>query len=536
MGLISRIKNIFRKGGVQLGLYKTLSQITDDERIATPVSEYERIARDKRYYADEFPQVEYKNSYGDDCKRKLRSLNIAKMAARRLASIIFNEQCDISLSDKKANDLITDVLTNEHFYLNFEEFLEKAIALGGGAARPYIQDDEIKIAWVDADQFYPLHTNTNEISEAAIASRSTRIMDKAVWYYTLLEFHEWKASQDEGTGAQANYQITYELYKSEDENTVGTQVSLNELDEYAGLEPHTGLVDVGHNLFAYFKTPGTNNVTLTSPLGLGIIDNSINIIHAINTTHDQFVWEVKMGKRRVAVPAQMLRAGKNFGSGTHDETHPLMFDSDQDVYEAMYGDEDMKITDLTTSIRNDQYQATMDYFLHEFENQVGLSAGTFTSSPDGVQTATEVVSNNSMTYQTRSSYLTQVEKFINDLVDAILELAKCGELFDDGKKRWDGDIDETDVNVHFDDGVFVDKDAQAKQDMLAVTSGVMPKKQFLMRNYGLSEEDADEWLAQVQSETPEPAPSVESSLFGGDGDGGDDNGHSSADDGQGSED
>lgn len=536
MGLLNVIKNLFWKGGEKVDDLKSLSEITDDSRISIPAIEYDRINNAKNYYSDTFDPVKYKNSYGVNCEHKLMSLNMAKMASRRLASIIFNEQCEISLSDDNANSLIESVLTNEHFYLNFEEFLEKAIALGGGAARPYVDGNEIKIAWIDADQFYPLHTNTNEINEAAIARRNVVTEHDTTVYYTLLEFHEWKDVRDEESDVDCNYQVTYELYRSESEDTVGNQKPLATLPEYEDLPPHANLAEVQHNLFSYFKTPGANNIMFGSPLGLGIVDNTENIIRAINLTHDQFVWEVKMGKQRVAVPAEMLRPADGFGDANDDMAHPQMFDSDETVYQAMYGDEDMKVTSLTTAIRNEQYEASMDYFLHEFENQVGLSSGTFTTTPSGVQTATEVVSNNSMTYQTRSSYLTQVERFIDDLVDAILELAKKGDLFDDGKVRWDGDIDEIEVNIHFDDGVFVDKDAQAKQDMLAVTSGVMPKKQFLIRNYGLSDEDADEWIAAVQNETPEPAPSAETGLFGGDGRGGDGNGDSSADDGQGVED
>ncbi|MEM1455586.1 phage portal protein [Pediococcus pentosaceus] len=497
---------MFRKGGAKLGMIKSLGLITDDERIAIPATEYERITIDKNYYADIFPLIHYKNSYGYECHRKLRSLNIAKMAAKRLASIIFNEQCDISLEgDETANQVVEDVMINDHFYLNFEEFLEKAIALGGGAARPYVEGNKIKIAWINADQFYPLHFNTNEINEAAIASKTTRVENKMTVYYTLLEFHQWKDSVDDSSGQKANYEVTYELYRSESDEVVGQQVPLNTLQEYAELSERTAWADVQHNLFAYFKTPGTNNITFGSPLGLGIIDNSINIIHAINQTHDQFVWEVKMGKRRVAVPAEMLRPGKKFGEVVgEDESHPMMFDSAQNVYEAMYGMDDLKITDLTSDIRNTQYQEAMDYFVHEFENQIGLSSGTFSTSPDGIQTATEVVSNNSMTYQTRSSYITQVEKFINELINAILELAKCGELFEDGKPRWDGDSDKIEVNVHFDDGVFVDKDKQMDEDLKNVVAGVLSKATFLKRNYGLSDDDIAEELGRIQNEQPEP--------------------------------
>ena len=475
-----------------------LNNITDDPRISIASDEYERINMAKRYYKDDLGRVSYLNSYGRKMNRDLVSINVTKMAARRLASVIFNEQCTITLGDADAtdaNELIGQVLADNDFYNQYEEKLEEAIALGGGAIRPYVDNDKIKLAWVNASQFYPLHSNSNGIDEAAIASQTTVTENNMNVYYTLLEFHEWNP---DGT-----YKITNELYRSENVNTVGIQVPLDTLDEYKNLQPQVILTGLTKPLFAYFKAPGANNKQLGSPLGLGLVDNSKKIIDAINQTHDSYYWEVKMGQRRVAVPAEMLKPGTTFGNDEVDEQRPPVFDPEENVFVQMYGDDDMKITDLTSPIRNDQYQATMNFFLEEFENAIGLSQGTFTSTPSGVQTATEVVTNNSMTYQTRSSYLTQVSKQINGLIIAILELMECGGLFDDGKTRWSGDPESVDINIDFADGVFTDKTTQFTQDSQAVTMGVMPKKRFLMRNFSLDEEQADQWLAELNEEQPE---------------------------------
>ena len=195
----------------------------------------------------------------------------------------------------------------------------------------------------------------------------------------------------------------------------------------------------------------------------------------------------------------------------------------------------MKVTDLTSPIRNVQYQATMSFFLREFENQTGLSQGTFTTDGESVKTATEVVSNNSMTYQTRSSYLTQVEKQIIALVRAILYTAENGQLFSNGQPLWTGDVDKIETIVDFNDGVFVDQEAQFSKDMQAMDDGVMPKLEFLVRNYGLDESTAQQWLDQVDEETPEPPAMNESSLFGGGEEGGDENDNNSKSNEPGSE-
>lgn len=515
MGLIESIKDLFRKGGAKVGMVKTLVHITDDERIHVPQREYDRIVRAKHYYADDFPKVKYKNSYGDLCDRQLSSINMTKQVARRLASLIFNEQCNVAANqeDDAAHVLIDKVLKASNFYTNYEERLERGISTGGMAIMPYVEDDQIKLSWINAEQFYPLQSNTTEIKEAAIADQTTVQEGKKTWFYTMLEFHEWQKDED---GAKV-YHIKHELYKSDKVNEVGMQVPLGSLEKYANLQEEATINEMTTPLFAYFKTPGDNNITPESPLGLGVVDNAANTIDAINLTHDQFVHEIKMGKRRIAVPSEMLRPGVRFDNKEIDLSHPQMFDKNVDVYEAMYGQNDLKITDLTSSIRNDQYQASMQFFLNELESEIGLSAGTFTTDGQGVKTATEIVSENSKTYQTRSSYLTQVEEQLTTLVRAILYTALSGDLFSDGKPRWTGDVDDVEITIDFNDGVFVDQEAQFNKDMQMVTGSMMPRYMFLVRNLGIDEDKAKQLIAESDAETKEPDALIENSMFGGDG-------------------
>lgn len=531
MSLIDSIKNLFRKGGAKVGVIKSLTNITDDDRISISPDEYIRISEAKRYYRNDFPKVKYRNSYGRECERRLSSLNITKMAARRLASVIFNEQCSVAVNNKesvsngdddtavkndKAHELIDEVLADNDFYTTYEEQLEQGIALGGFTIRPYVENDKIKLSWIKADQFYPLQSNVTEINEAAIADKTTVQDGNKNLYYTLLEFHQWIPAKE----GSYNYQITNELYESEDKGQIGVNVPLDKLPKYKGLQPISVLSGLETPLFAYFKTPGANNISPESPLGLGIIDNAKHTVDAVNMTHDQFVHEVEIGKRRIAVPSEMLRPGGPMASRNgQQEMHPPMFDKSTDIYEAMYGDPQMKITDLTQPIRNVQYQATMSFFMREFENETGLSQGTFTADGEGVKTATEVVSNNSMTYQTRSSYLTQVDKQIKALVRAILYTASNGALFSNGIPLWTGDVDSTETIVDFNDGVFVDQEAQFNKDMQAVDDGMMPRVQFLVRNYQLDEKTAKEWMEQANEESTERTPDAlqESALFGGGG-------------------
>ncbi|WP_315972242.1 phage portal protein [Liquorilactobacillus satsumensis] len=416
------------------------------------------------------------------------------------------------------SDFIEQWLEQSGVNRNLESKLEQGIPSGGFAARPYVDGNQIKLAWIRADQFFSLDSNTEEISQAAIASKSVKVVNKQRYYYTLLEFHQWNSD--------GSYQITNELYKSTDSKQVGEQVSLGTDDMYGDIEPQTTFSGFKRPLFVYFKCPGQNNLAPESPLGVGFVNNCQNILDAVNYTHDSFVWEVRMGRRKVLVPPEMVRSG--------DEYHKTsQFDPDQDTYQSVDGlnaDGTNPVVQINPDIRVQEYDQTMQHFLHELENAIGLSNGTFsTDSSTGVTTATQVVSENSMTYQTRASYLNRVSKFLSELIQSVVQLAQASDLFDGGKALLPAtDVDDLQVSVHYDDGVFVDKDAQAKQDLLSVQAGTMPKKQYIMRTYGKSEADADEWLAEIKAETPEPSSSSEQGLFAG-AMRGDPNGNSGAD-------
>lgn len=511
---------------------QTLGQITDDSRISVPASEYERIEVNKRYYADDEKQITFKNSYGRTRRRQMYSVCMTKLAARRMASIIFNEQCKVTVDNPDAERVLSAVFDDTNFYLNYEENLEKAISLGDMCIRPTINNGKITLSWATADQAYPLDSNTTEVNDIALAFRTQRTENDKTVYYTLLEFHEW----NQNTG---DYQITNELYRSESQDEIGVQVGLDTLDEYKDLPMNIGFTDVTSPLFAWYRNPGANNKNLDSPLGLGIPDLAKPTIDAINRTYDEFVEEVIKGRRKIAVSASMLAPMNNNSRRSAETSHPPMLDEDETVFIPLYADNsDVSVKDLTSSIRTPEYTQAMDFFLHEFENEVGLSEGTFTTTPSGVQTATEVVSNNSMTYQTRSSYLTMVEKNIDHLVKAILQLAsKAGSdqfLLPQYQLPKGFDIEGININVDFNDGVFVDQTAQQTADLQAVTASALPIKEFLIRNYDLDETTAEQWMQELQDEKSSNAPDM-SELFGDGSVGGDEDGNEtdeSADDGE----
>ncbi len=518
MSFMRKLKRLIHKGGVKLGLVqqKSLSSITDDPRIKVPAEEYDRIRKAKQYYQDKLDPVEYWTTKGKQ-KRPLNSLNVLKSASQALASLMFNERCSIKVNDPKLQNLLDEIFKDNNYYLDQETHLETWIALGSGAIRPYVENDRIKLSWANATEVYPLEANTTQVDQIAISRRLQKIENNNAVYYTLLEFHQWgNWTTDEQGRKYRPYIITNELYRSGDPNTIGEQVPLDYVDEYAGLSPTTTINYLEKPLFTFYRNAGANNKNLVSPLGIGLCDNWFKTVDDINMVHDGFEWEVKTGYRRVSIPRSWVRRQQNMNGHQIPEDQQYFWDPNDAVFVPVNSKDDTSsFKDLSINIRNEQYEGAMDFFLRELENDLRLSPGTFTVTPSGVQTATEVVTNNSKTYQTRSSYLTMLEKTIDQLVYAIAELLQTGKLWSDGKARWNGDIDELVITPDFNDGVFVDQEAQRSADLQAVQASVMPKIQFIMRNYNLSEEEATKWLQQIQDEQSPTPPDQEMDMLPG---------------------
>lgn len=501
--MFDRIKNLFRKAGAEIGMIQSLTKVTDHPKIAVDQSEYDRIERSLTYFRGDFADVQYKNSDGNLITRPYMSINMMKVVAKRMASLLYNEQCRIEVGSddklKDADNFIKATFADNDFSKNFERYLESNLALGGLVIRPYYdkQQNKIKLSWCQAPTVYPLKNNTNDVAEIAIATVNQRIERDKVVYYTLIEFHEWNGD---------NYVITNELYRSEIRSVVGVQVPLS--NYYDDLEPVATLNGLDRPLFVYMRPQGFNNQNITSSLGMGICDNALSTLKQINDTFDQFNWEIQMGQRRVAVPEDLTSLNiDERGNKQPNQT----FDSNQNVFVKMRGDSEdgFKITDMTSDIRSESYIASINNALRLLELQTGLTAGTFSfDTKNGLKTATEVVSENSTTQQTRNSQLTMVDRAIKELIISILELAKAYKVYK-------GDIPSmADISIDFDDGVVTDKQQQLTFFTQALTAGLASKVYAIQKVFGFTEDQAKDMLTEINDEVPEEQPTGNIPGFG----------------------
>lgn len=449
-----------------------------------------------------------------DAKRNLAYLNMSKALCAELAGMVWTDQCDVSVSvegvegdEDPLDAFVRDVLDKNNFQRKMPEAIEQAAALGGEAIKVWHEvrrdkegnevpeSDRIRLGFAMADQFVPTQWDSANVEGGIFVTRQAR----GGWYYTLLEWHEW-----DGT----TYVIRNELYRSEvrkegvgeDQDILGFRYPLSALYPYMDEEV---TVDIEKSLFAYFRTPEANNIDDNSPLGVSVYANAMDTLHAIDICFDSFVREFRLGKKRIIVPARMIRKVVDPVTGRQVR----YFDATDETYEALSTDDpdSLKIQDNSVSLRVEEHVEGLNALLNVLCLQVGLSFGTFSFDVHGgLKTATEVVSENSKTYKTVKNFQNQIVPAVKNLVEAIIQVASLYDM------KWEGQSIRAlaargyEVKVTLDDGITQDRQTNINEGITLVGAGLMSKYTFLTDpKYGqnLTEEDALAELQRIKDES-----------------------------------
>ena len=451
--------------------------------------------------------------------RRMAYLNLSKAVCSELAGMVWTDQTEVTVStagielaeneeDPLQKFVRKSALEKNNFGVKMGETIEQAAALGGAALKVWrdvrhdsegreIEGSErLKIGYCMADQFIPTAWDNAEISEAVFISRQA----KSGYYYTRLEWHKWDG---------VTYTITNELYRAdqyrtgsrEPQDILGMRVPLSEI--YPFLDETATVDGIENTLFSYFRTPTANNIDDNSPLGVSIYANAMETLHALDICFDSFVREFRLGKKRIIVPARMIKTVIDPVSGEPRR----YFDATDETYEALSTDDpdSLKIQDNSIELRVDEHVSAMNAFLNIFCLQVGLSSGTFSfDAKSGLKTATEVVSENSKTYKTVKNFQNMIRPAVVRLVENIITVAALYDMkTEDGQSVRELAERGYTVNVAMDDGITQDRQTNINEGMALVGAGLLSKKTFLTdQKYGqcLTPEAADKELEQIAAE------------------------------------
>ena len=176
-----------------------------------------------------------------------------------------------------------------------QDVLQWVMVGGEGFLKP-APDGTGRLAYhvVRRDCYNVLARGPRGITDVLMSERSRAGSD----YYTLLE----RRTVD-GSGYLT---IRYKLYVSENSSTLGHEVRLDSLPQYAALAPeHTYSVPFGGLGMTYIRLPMANNVD-GSPDGVSVYEGAVQLIHNIYKNEYQLGREFELGRSRIVAGSDML--------------------------------------------------------------------------------------------------------------------------------------------------------------------------------------------------------------------------------------
>ena len=428
----------------------------------------------------------FHNYYIYNGKRKVKqdryTMNMAKEMSEEWADILWSEKCRISFEDKKAQKNANELIEELDLYVLINNALEKAGALGTEATVVSVYDivenedgmvldvseAKTRIDLVDVDWIFPLSWSNKGITECAFGSVEYIKGKKHI----VLSVH----LIDEKSG---NYIIKNHLFSENNGDLTEIKDVENTLQEF----------DTKSNVkwFSIFKPLITNNLFSNSPFGIPYYANAIDNLKAVDISFDALKNEIKDGRKRTFVRADMF----SYDNGEQK----LVFDpNDTTVYQLPDGatKEDLIQSDSDT-LRTTQQIETLNTQLNILGRKCGFGENYYHFNGQTLQTATQVISSNSKMFRRKKKLEVGYESSIFDL---FIGVAYASSVF--GKY----DIKTEGMKVTFDDSIVEDKESESVRARAEVSAGLKSKVEYRMDIYGETEEVAKQKIEEIRKSDP----------------------------------
>lgn len=398
-------------------------------------------------------------------------LRLPASIAAEFARLVVVES-EISVTGSGRGDWLMERLLP--FLSRLREYVEYGCALGGEVFKPYVSGDKLLVDVVQADCFFPTAFDSSGRMTGAVFTqqivRENRIFTRA-------ESHVYQ------NGSEV---IQNKAFSSTSSATLGGEIPLTSVPEWADISPEATISDIDRPLFAYFRIPLANNKDRHSPLGISVFANAVKVMEDANQQYQRLMWEYNGGQLAIDVSAGAIRKGKD-GSYHMDQREQRLYRRvlepdvlQNDFYHA-----------FAPQLRDGSYLAGLDSILKKVEFQSHLAFGTFSDPASTEKTATEIRASRQRSYSAVSDIQRALQSALDDLVYSMDKLASLYHLAPPGTYK-------TSYNWH--DGVLQDEETQRTFDREDVLSGFLPKWQYNVKWRGMSEEEAKAAVRESQEE------------------------------------
>lgn len=403
-------------------------------------------------------------------KDEVRSLNLPAAICTEMARLVTIE-AKIDITGSPHADLIAKYMNP--FLEKLPAYVEYACSTGGIMFKPYVSDGKVFIDVAKAGYFYPVEFDSAGAITGVIFPEFKR---KGKKLYTRLEYQQL---------LNGKYFVVNKAFvsrkaqiRNDDIVNIGQEIRLEDVPEWADIEPYVEFAHADRTLFSYFNIPIANNTDPDSPLGVSVYARAENQIEDADQQYGATMWEFRSKETAVQVAREFFKKDRQ-GNAVLPKGK-----------ERLYHDMGTSISDISgkpffnvysPEIRDASFFNGYNRIIQKVEFNSGLAYGTLSDPQTVDKTAEEIKSSKQRSYATVKSIQNSLENALRVLVDAIDAWMAIEGLSSPGP---------VDVSVSWDDSLVTDKKAEREQDMQDVAIGAM---------------GVDEYRAKWRGETIEQA-------------------------------
>ncbi|MCC8043909.1 MAG: phage portal protein [Clostridiales bacterium] len=500
MSIFSRFRRLIEGVIRKMIPYKNIEQV---EHVETPLSTEMENALDTWYQL-------YLNKADWLKQDTVKSMNLPAFISSEVArQVTLEMKWNITGKGKDGENQTEDgedIMNPRAEYLKaeFEKLmdvlrlkLEQGCAAGGMVIKPYpnTTDGHIYFDWAMDWALYPMaFDDDGNLSDVIIPDSFTE--GKTI--YTRLERHTVEGN---------NVRITQRAFKSNNKNTLGTEISLTEVERWKSVEPEALVNNTDGPLFGWFKAATANNVDVDSPLGASVYAKAVDVIREADMQYSRLLWEFEGSELAIDVDPTVLRPKTTTVNGKTVQEMPKL---NERLFRGVDLGEDDTYNVFAPSIRDTSLLNGLNQLLIRVEDLCGLSRGTLSDANVDARTATELKIVKQRSYATIADNQKALESCLKNVIRAMDKYATMYHLAPEG---------EYDVSFEWDDSIITDTEQQMNERLMLLNAGIIGKAEFREWYFGETSAQAQaaiealtqEQLAGMEQMMPaldsgEPAP------------------------------
>lgn len=363
------------------------------------------------------------------------------------------------------------------------EECEKACAFGYIILKPNGEGIDYVMPW----DFCPTHATDGKIDGGIFFDHYHEPGDK--WYYTRLE---WQRFGDVSEDVRI-FRVTNKTYKATGANGIGQECNIKET-VWANLQEDVAYENIERPLFSIFKMPLSNNIDMSSPLGVSIFSNAQKELKSLDIAWTRLEDEIFdsqkitfLGDMLIDEPGRPVRSRFAPG-GAVDKTGKALPRHVRILPGSTTGDE---YHEVNPALQTADRLSGIDHFLNLVGVKCGYSTGQFVlNGRTGHVTATQVEADDRETIQ----YIKQIRDSFQTATDGLIyALDKYADIYSLAP------VGVYEVNYDFGDITYNWEEDRARHWQY-VTLGKYPLWLYYVKFEGMSKEEAKAVAAEAKSE------------------------------------